>query len=463
MKRTMACALGVLGLTLTSQAGEPLIHPPPPGKAFWSSANDDYTVRVRQPGGSWRDLYEYRVRVDNDQKRDASMVLFDMDGPVEVSVRRNNGDVRRVQIRPASAGVEPTLQGDTAIFRLEQPRKLSVEFDGDRLGNLHLFVGTMRPSVPAEDGPGIKIFGAGIHVPPEGADRFVIPSDTRVYFAPGAILEGGIDLRGAHNVQLTGHGLITKAKDEGILVAHARNIGIDGLVIVNPGHYSVQCGQSTGITITDFKAISMGSWTDGLDFMSCSDVRVDDVFLRNSDDNIAIYGGRWDYRGDARNYLITRATLWADIAHPVNIGLHGTPGAAETIANLTFRDIDILEHDEDDPEYQGALAISNSDGNLVRDVLFEDVRVERIEEGMPFNFRTVFNKSYSHAHGRGVQNVTLRNVNFREAGTHRPVIAGHPDGGPVQNILIEDVSIAGRPLTAADIDIGSGVTGVRIR
>ncbi|MFV3126469.1 glycosyl hydrolase family 28 protein [Niveispirillum sp. KHB5.9] len=448
-----------LVLPLTALAGEPVIHPVPAGKAFWSSANDDFTVRVRQPGGQWRDLYEYRVRVDNDQKRDASMVLFDMDGPVEVSVRKNNGDVRRVQVRPASAGVKAKLEGDTAFFTLSDPRKISVEFDGDRLSNLHLFAGKVRPTPPE----GAVMFGPGIHLPPDGADRFRFASDTTICLAPGAILEGGIDLRDVQNVRIIGNGLITKAKDEGIALIRARNVEIDGPVMVNPGHYSVFCGQSTGVTIRDFKAFSMGSWTDGLDFMSCSDVRIDDIFMRNSDDNIAIYGGRWEHKGDAANYLVTNAILWADIAHPINIGLHGTKGAGETISNLTFRNIDILEHDEDDPEYQGAIAITNGDGNKVRDVLFEDIRVERIEEGMPFNFRVVFNDKYSHEPGGGIENVTLRNVRFLGTGTNRPVIAGHADGGGVRNVRIENVTLGDRKLKPSDIDVGMKVEDLVIR
>ena len=43
------------------------IHEPPAGKAFWSYLNDDFTVRVRRPGGEWRDLYEYNAKVDLDR------------------------------------------------------------------------------------------------------------------------------------------------------------------------------------------------------------------------------------------------------------------------------------------------------------------------------------------------------------------------------------------------------------
>ncbi|HYC94353.1 MAG TPA: hypothetical protein VEB39_01510, partial [Sphingomicrobium sp.] len=143
MRRAELALCGVLATLAAAPAaaqGETLkIHEPPAGKAFWSHLNDDFTVRVRVPGGEWRDLYEYNVKVDLDRPQDASMVMFDIAGPVEVSVRKNNGDVRRVEVRPDSAGVKARLVGNTAHFRLDRPARISVEFDGDRLHNLHLF------------------------------------------------------------------------------------------------------------------------------------------------------------------------------------------------------------------------------------------------------------------------------------------------------------------------------------
>ena len=50
--------------------------------------NDDYTVRVRIPGGEWKDLFEYNVQVDMDKVQAASMVQFDMGSPVELMVKK---------------------------------------------------------------------------------------------------------------------------------------------------------------------------------------------------------------------------------------------------------------------------------------------------------------------------------------------------------------------------------------
>jgi hypothetical protein len=436
-------------------------HAPPAGKAFWTHLNDDFTVRVRTSGGEWQDLYEYNVKVDLDRPQDATMVFFDIAGPVEVSVKKNNGDVRRVQVRPDSAGVRAELAGNTAIFRLEKPTKVSVEFDGDRLHNLHLIANAMAPEWPAA-GPGVIHFGPGVHTPPEGQASFRIPSDTTVVIDGGALVQGVLEVIDAQNVRIVGRGILDGA-ERGVLVARSRNVTIDGIIVRNPKHYTVLCGQSSGLVIRDIKSFSASSWSDGIDMMSCSDVTVDNVFMRNSDDTIAVYGGRWEYGGDARNIVVENSTLWADIAHPINIGLHGSKGKAEVLEKLTFRNIDVLGHDEDDRNYQGVMAITDGDGNLVRDVLFEDIRIDDIQEGMLFNFRVVFNEKYSHAPGRGIDGVTVRNVSFKGGDINRPVIAGHAQDRQVRNITIDNVTVGGKRIERSAIDVGAFVDGLIVR
>lgn len=54
------------------------------------------------------------------------------------------------------------------------------------------------------------------------------------------------------------------------------------------------------------------------------------------------------------------ATLWADVAHPINIGGHGDPNGMDTVQNVTFRNIDILDQAEKQIDYQGCLAINQA-------------------------------------------------------------------------------------------------------
>lgn len=93
--------------------------------------NDDYTVRVRIPGGEWKDLFEYNIQVDMDKVQDASMVQFDMNNSVEIMVKKNNGTIHEVDIHPKSLNINYIKNKNVITFILDKPQYLSVEFNGD--------------------------------------------------------------------------------------------------------------------------------------------------------------------------------------------------------------------------------------------------------------------------------------------------------------------------------------------
>ncbi len=443
--------LPFLCLALSAPAQRLNVHPVPRG-IYYAMHNDDFTVRVRIPGGEWQDLYEYKVKVDMDAPTEASMVHFDFDGEVEVMVKKNNGTVRDVTIRPLSAGVKYSRQGNIVTFRLDRPRNLSIEFDGDKHRNLHLFSNRPETDIPAPDAPGVLYFGEGVHTPPEGRDGFKVASNTRVYLAPGAVVKGALLCDSVENVRIGGRGMLL-TPPRGVQIRFSRNVSVEDLIFVDPRHYTVFGGQSSGITVRNIRSFSYQGWSDGIDMMSCSDVLVDGVFMRNSDDCIAIYGPRWEYRGDVRNVTVRNSTLWADIAHPINMGIHGYTGdgIGNTLENIRFSNIDILEHDEDDPDYQGCMAICCGDLNLIRDVLYEDIRVERIEEGQLFHFEVVFNEKYNTGPGRGIENVTLRNISCPALPDLRTSsIEGLDAGRRIRNVTLDNVRIGGRRLKNTD-------------
>lgn len=456
MKLRILAALIFGCASLCARAQRLDIHPVPQG-IYYAMHNDDYTVRVRLPGGAWRDLYEYKVKVDMDRPSEASMVTFDFEGEVEVMVQKNNGTVHDVAIRPRSAGVKFRRQGNVVTFRLDRPRNLSIEFDGDRHRNLHLFANTPEQDAPTPDTPGVLYFGEGVHTPPEGREGFEIPSDTRVYLAPGAVVKGVLVCDSVHDVRIGGRGMLL-TPHRGVQITYSQNVAVEDIIVVDPRHYSVFGGESRGITVRNLRSFSYQGWSDGIDIMSCSDVLVDGVFMRNSDDCIAIYGPRWEYRGDVRDVTVQNSVLWADVAHPMNMGIHGYAGdgTGSTLEHIVFRNIDVLEHDEDDPDYQGCMAICCGDLNRIRDVLYEDIRVERIEEGQLFHLEVVYNEKYNTAPGRSVEQVTLRNISCADNPVPNPSsICGLDAEHPVRDIRLENVRIGGRRLK----DLG----GIRTR
>jgi len=463
MLRKVACLLSFLLLCFVAEANELVIYPAPAG-VIYTCHNDDYTVRVRKAGGEWKDLFEYNVKVDLDDPQMASMSYFDFSGSVEVAVRKNNGLLHDVRVRPYSCGIKTRTEGNTVFFKLDKPCKLSVEFDGDKLHNLHLFANEIETDRPDPNDPNVIYFGPGVHQPKDlPGDEFNIPSGKTVYIDGGAVLRAKLVVDRAKDVKIKGRGIIDQTL-RGVEIRHSDNVEIEGVIFLNPKHYTIYGGGSDNISIHNIKSFSANGWSDGIDLMSCKDVTIDDVFMRNSDDCIAIYGHRWDYFGDVRNYKVSNSILWADVAHPINIGLHGnTEKNSETIENLHFKNIDILEQDEDDPNYQGCIAISDGDFNLVKNIVFEDIRIDDFEEGQLLSIRVVNNAKYNTGPGRGVENILFKNISYNGVNLISSVISGLGEECAVKNIRFENLKINGKTITDAksgNIKIDEFVSGV---
>ena len=63
---------------------------------------------------------------------------------------------------------------------------------------------------------------------------------------------------------------------------------------------------------------------------------------------------RWTYYGNVKNIKVFDAIFMGDVVHPINIGGHGKGNILE---DITFSNINILQHDEDDRLYLGCLSL----------------------------------------------------------------------------------------------------------
>lgn len=131
----------LLGTTQSVNSQNQLITYPAPAGA---ELMDDFTLKVREAGKDWQSVATYPVKVDEVREtkhtvEKASMSYFDFSGEVEVSVTFNHGTIQTGRIRPLSYEITPSIDGNTMTFKLNRPRNLSVEVNGDIFHNLHLF------------------------------------------------------------------------------------------------------------------------------------------------------------------------------------------------------------------------------------------------------------------------------------------------------------------------------------
>jgi hypothetical protein len=459
-----ACALA--GSAAAGHASSLQLYPNPP-QLQYTHHNDDFTVQARTPGGKWQDLYEWNVKVDHDKPQDASMVYFDFTGTVELRIEKNNGIFSKVSTGPRTGAPQPRVDGDKVYLTLDHPQNFALFFDDDRLHNLHIFAGA---PIAAPSGPNVVRFGRGLHRPQDGGDFFTLKSDQTVYLEGGAVLMATFKGDGVHDAKVIGHGLILAppGKDGNQFeISKSQRVTIEGPIIVQADAGIGRMSMSKQVRIADLKGITAGKWTDGINIYSSEQVTLDHLFLRTSDDCVTVYAHRGESYGDARDIRAADSTLWADIAHAMFVGIHGNSISPETIERVTFDNIDVVNVDEDDPEYEGVMAITAGDSNLIRDVTFSNIRVDRIEEAKLFNFHVGFNAKYNTSPGRGIEHVVLRNISYSSDGMPSPsVIFGYDSKRRVRNILIDNLTIAGRKAAdaaTANLEVGDFVDGVQFK
>ncbi len=418
-----------------------------PGPTTQISAlhNDDFTVKVRKPGGTWQDLYEYNVKVEEVKEAkhtvmNASQCSFDFSGTVELAVTNNKGRIKMARIRPLSYNIAHEIKGNTLYFKLNKPSNLSVELNGDIFHNLHLFANPIDTFKVNGNDKSLIYFGPGVHEIPDG--RLRIPSGKTVYVAGGAVIKGQLLVSGVRDVKIIGRGIVDFSVKQGVRIENSRNILVEGLAFT-------QCpvGGSDSVTIRNVKSISYYGWGDGLNVFASRNVLYDGVFCRNSDDCTTVYATRQGFTGGSKNITMQNSTLWADVAHPIMIGLHGNKLKPDTIEDLKYSNIDILDQKEEQIDYQGCMNISVGDNNFIRNVLFENIRVEDFRQGQLVNIRIVFNKKYCTAPGLGVENVYFRNITYNGKNAELSIIAGYDDKRKVRNVTFENLVINGTKIT----------------
>lgn len=421
-------------------------YPAPAGAPL----KQDYDVFV-QPRGSkeWTRIDTYMAKVNasvGDGKHkisEISYAFFDFVGDVYVRVVCKKRKFKTARIRPDYRGVIAHVQNDSTVqFLLFQPENVSVEFDGNITDNLLLF--TSKPCVSAEEarkgatkaGRNFVYYESGLYT----NDTIRVPSNTTVFLAGGSYFTGTFAIDKAENVSILGRGIARPARGyEGCHVYRSKNVLVDGLIL-----NTCPVGGSDGVTLHDVRSISHPSWGDGLNVFASSHVLFDRVFCRNSDDCTTAYATRKGFSGSVDNVVMRNSTLWADVAHPIFIGIHGDAEKMDSITHLRYENIDILGQSEPQIDYQGCLAINCGDNNLVKDVTFDNIRIEQIEEGSLLQVKVGYNAKYCSAPGRGVENVLFRNVRYYGKEPNMSLILGYNEERMVRNVEFVQLKINGK-------------------
>jgi Glycosyl hydrolases family 28 len=436
-------------------------YPVPVGRGLSS----DYSVRIRSAGGEWKPVDVHEVTVDRDTYSKAGMVVFDTGGPVEVAVTKTSGTIRSARVRPLSYGITPVISADakTATFTLSRPQDVSLETNADVLHNLHVFAGSPETAVPQE-GTRVMFFGPGVHE--IGGDHILrIPSNTTVYVAGGAVVEGSLRIVNARNVVVRGKGIIDPSRffapktGATLLVGRSTDVGIRDITLLRAQDGGITVANSARVVVAGVREITTDPSSDGIFVTASRDVLVDDVFLRTSDDAIAVYATTpWYGKGGTRNVTVRNSTLWADVAHPFLTGTHGDPDGRDVIDGIAMQNVDILEHDVRGGDlYEGALAVNAGDRVTVQNIRFDDIRIEDFSRGQVVNLKVFRNAAYNRRVGLKIDHVLFRNVSYTGDGDSPSSVRGYAPARRVTNVTFENMTRNGQ--TVLEPAVGNIVVG----
>ena len=474
----MGALIGLCFMLLGTQNGGNAIRvfPAPPGeplsKAFAARVNGRalpvYLAKVaaRDPERRDRGLADFRRSGETFDF--ASFASFDMKGMAEVAIALPTS-VRSVRILPTSAGIEATIVGKTIRFRMSSPRPLTIEVNGDACGSLHLFANPFEKDVPKPTDPNVIYYGPGIHE----IEHLVVPEGKTLYVAGGAILrcgvgkdetgwEGGDGVRGypasielsGKNASIRGRGIVDGAASpvhsRNLLSVKGQGILVEGVILRDAATWTMPTRQSDRVTVRNVKILGYRANSDGIDVCNSRDVAVEDCFLRTMDDLIVVKTDAG--QGPVQRVAVRRCVLWNSLAHALSLGAE----LREAVDDVTFEDCDVVH----DTGREWALRVFHCDAAAISNVRFRNIRVE---EGTRLLSLWIGETAWTRDRGRGtIRGVTVENV--RTAASKPQIeVLGFDAAHPVENVSLDGVFAAGRPIARADVTTNPFVRGLVVR
>ena len=430
MKKTLAVILLFL-LALNIHAGSLITYEAPEG----AEAAPEYMVEVNgQP------VFVYNTRP-------AALSYFSFEGRVDVTVTFLS-PVQSYDIRPESRNIEASLERNRIHFSLDRPENLSIEINKNIKRPLFLFASPLETEIPDRTAKDVLFFEAGkIHYPGE----VLIKSGQTAYIEGGAIVLGHFMTDQGKNIRIMGRGILdnsryTKGEHRPIEINECEHVLIEGIILTESRHWSCGTYASKHVSYNNVRIVSDNDWDDGIDIVGSQDVLVNNCFIRTKDDCIAIKAGvdyfsKFNTGFNTEKICIQNSVMWNGIwGNALEIGFETR---SDTIRDVVFKDCDLIH--VEGPE--GTFTIHNGDRAVVKNVLYEDIRVEDTR-GWLIDFK-ILESRYSKDKQRGkIEDIRFKNISV--GGEHFPYsqLQGFDDVFNIRNVILEDFYIHGERINS---------------
>lgn len=314
--------------------------------------NRDFTLRVREEGGEWQDLTPYTVRINpnlgqnikaTDPVKESPMAYFGMgERPVEIEITRKTKEIASAVVHPLSAGLSAKVTEGKAIIRVQNPRNICVELDGDRYEMVYLFAFPTDTQQPLESSETVKVIPAGLTNGElvgtntwKGGIRDVRIYEESLSEKSVSGLAGGQSLDGyVHRWALSN----TTDNEMGIGSSHLLGTpkiqagyggGSEGALVLNGFEDAMQ----TGVNLVCGGSFTVSAWVYLEPGQAATRTILNHVLMVEADGTVASYIGDWQFPYRSTNKL--EAGSWHHVAltkqgSDVTVYIDGVSGGTQT-------------------------------------------------------------------------------------------------------------------------------------
>lgn len=462
-------------------------------------ASDIYRLRVRPVGGGedWREAFAFITRCKEGIKgKNAyfphlsnwsnTYINFEMSRPVEIEIRRVNGEpISKAVSHPGRKVKACSVRDGRVYVVIEKACLITVDIDGQMddqdtgkgykgppIHTVTIFANPLiedRPKIgdqticavrPGEKAPSdgawkTLYFLPGVHdvgvaFPVHANRNYYIPGDAIVY---GTLSNHG-DSRDGHDIRIFGYGTISGVrlphpkymvpppqKDsllDPIEIVGAANTTVEGVTLADSAHHSLMLVNGyQPDQPTDIRWVKIFTWrANGDGINPFGNGLIEDCFIRTQDDASYVNG-----RG------IRRVTYWNDY--------NGSVFVLSAIPNrkLVVEDCDVVYARAGWNKWSGGRIFNmrgEGKGNGGEGVVFRNIRVEDTRPTLqPFLIVMQGLEPYSDPGKCRRAAGNLAGVLFQNIEIAAPSVLGEPDilwGGPdaqIVNVTFDNVSIGG--------------------
>lgn len=397
---------------------------------------------------------------------------FSCEGPIEIEVELPEG-IGNISVSPKRHGIKPKIEGNKVSFQIPGPMLFAIMVDG--MPELYVYANPLENNRPDPENANVKYFKAG-QVYEVG--HLQLEDNETLYVEGGAIIRGSVFAKSAENVKISGFGVLDgsyyggghyseKGSDrkKSIVLEECKNSRVENIIMIEPTAWMIMLDRSEHITVDHVKQLGFVSTSDGVDIVGSRHIKVTNSFMRNGDDCVAIKSfdtsGKYaqsfdtsdegnkisDFRADVEDVEVEGCVLIVFLGG--SIFEIGHELRTETVKNIRYRNCDVLgAHD-----HCNVFGIHNTDRAKIKDVLYEDIRVEHYFNKL-IDMRIIKSRYHLDEERGQVRDVVFRDIEVTVSkynpGYSVSLIGGYDADHTVENVLFDDFRLNGEKVTNAD-------------